>query len=145
MTFKESIKKLYVGEEWVRSLHAFRVPLSDMFESVREDQDFKVKKEPGEYFLSVKAEGINRYYWVRLTPSFAEYMKHNTFTGISGFEVIQQQKTIEPLERMPDSNAYKFVYIDSFLVVAEESQILGSVYLDYKEKTDIFDFFGLDK
>ncbi len=45
---------------------------------------------------------------------------------------------------MPGSNAFKWTYIDSFLVYLQETQILSDTYLDYKEKTDVFDFFGLD-
>jgi len=142
MTFTESVKKIFVGDKWVKSLFASGVPLGDMFESFREDIDFNVKQLPGEYFLTIETKDTRFHYWVTLTRSFKEWTKKNVFTGCS-FEIIQQRQTRQPLEHDEKTYAYKSDFLDSFLVTAQETQILGDHYLDYKSRAEIFGFFGL--
>lgn len=111
-----------------RFLWCHKIPLTDLFEGFREIDLFKDKTKAmnGEVFLSMDNIGHrnNRYFYIRPTKAFEEFLKKQFFTGCSGIEIIQQRN--KP---------------NIFLVKCDEARILGSVWLDYKNRGEIEDYF----
>ena len=126
---KPNIKELYSGNRpfpYAR-LYFHKIPLNKLIKSFREIDIFdkKEKKRENEIFLTIKEEPQNRYFYVTLTDDFKEWCDKNTFTKPYSIQIIQQQD---------NPNEY--------LIVVEESQILGHILIDYKTKEEIEEFFN---
>jgi len=130
-----NLKKIYNDKgQWERSLYFHQIPLNDLFSELREIDisDRKEKQQEGEYFLSLKAESGRHYYYVKASNGLADWIKDNTFSDLRGrsFEVIQQRSGKE--------------FLDQWLVLLSESQIIASYWFDYKTTDEIRELFKGD-
>jgi hypothetical protein len=119
-----------------RSLRFNKVPFRKFFDRIREipvEKLSHLEHTHGEIFVSIELSNDRRYFYAHMTNAFAEWFRLNTFTGGS-IELIQQRKI------MTDGESQ---YTDEFLFLVEEAQILGSVWLDYKSKTEVENFWKL--
>jgi len=139
---KESPKKLYdnFGRHW-KTLKFHKTPLSKLFSSVRQIDIFKNKEHhpkdenDKEIFISINGEKT-AYFYGTMTPEFHEWIRRNTFVYPRvAIEIIQQ--------RTHDLKTKKTKWHNRFLVIVEETSILGSTWLDYKTKKEIEQFFGV--
>jgi hypothetical protein len=75
------------------------------------------------------------YFYANPMDSFKLWLLRNTFTGCSSIQVIQQRKY--------DSETKTTTWLQEFLLCAEENQIIGSLWLDYKPTRTIERFFKI--
>lgn len=133
----ENLKKIYnENGQWQTSLYFHKVPLTTLFEQIREIDLHKNKerhqmhKDDPEFFLSLKGKDGRKHYYVKVTPKFHTWINRNTFSDLKGkfFEVIQQRSGDQ--------------FLDKWLVLLGESQIIASYWLDYKTTEEIKEVFN---
>ena len=97
---------------------------------MKDREHHQATKEDPEFFLSLKGEKGRKHYYAKVTPKFQEWIIKNTFDDLKGrfFEVIQQRSGEE--------------FLDKWLVLLSESQIIASYWLDYKTTDEINALFN---
>lgn len=115
-----------------KNLYHHEAPLNELFEKVEAWESGK--KPEKQYYLSLKGEAGYESYCVTVTDELENWIQKNMLVDCYvHFEVIQQQKTHKnaPTE-----------YLDSWLVLAGYSSILGSTWFDYKTGKEIREVFN---
>ena len=132
---QENIKVLEYPNNYSKTIYFKDVPLNKFFVGFRkiDIMNHKSNKGENEIFLSIETKSGRFYYYAEMTNGLKEWLRRNTFTGCGGIEIIQQR----------ESGTTEQIFTNEFLVVAEESSIIGNLYLDYKDKVEIEDFFKI--
>ena len=123
---KRYFKTLYLnGFEWNEIIKSFRQ--IDLF-------DKKLKKEENEIFLSIETEKGNFYFYVVPTEEFKGFLRKKLFsypTYEPSIEIIQQRAIVRNKEK----------WLKKCLVLVNEGNFIGDVWLDYKPLKEVLDFF----
>jgi len=122
----ESIAEIVYNGKVEKMLYMSMTPISAMFTALRPSDKSVPSKEhhpnsrsDPEIFVWVK-DGSYRSYYATMSPNFHRWVKENTFCYPQiSVSVIRQQNS------------------DTFLLLVEESQIIGSRWLDYKSIEEV--------
>lgn len=125
------IKEIRFGDKHFNNLYFHEVPLNKLFAKV---EPWESGKKPAkEYYLSMKCEAGRSSHCVTVTDEFESWIQKNMLVDYHvHFEIIQQ---IKYNKNRPNK------YLDSWLVTASYSSILGSTWLDYKTGEEIQEIF----
>jgi len=118
------------------TLLCHNTPLKKLIKSYKRADIFKEHTQKiDELFMGIETEKGRFYYYIIPTTKFFNLILNHLFTYIGMILFIQQVKV----------SSKEKTFLDEFMIVVEEAEMIGNIYIDYKPKSEVFKFFKLEK